>query len=117
MMLKINQMSKENGFTLIELIIVIVILGILAAVGIPRFLNNKKEAWTNSCKANRATLDDAGERYHFENSAWPADQAALVNGLFIKNYFACPAGTATNTYNFANASTGVTCSNTGGAHD
>jgi type II secretion system protein G len=111
MMIKINKLTQEQGFTLIELIIVVVILGILAAVGIPRFMNSRAEAEANTCKANRSSLDDAVERYHFDNAGWPGTQKALVDGAYIKREFECPTTNSTSVYSFANASTGITCTN------
>ena len=124
MMTRIRQMSQEKGFTLIELLIVIVILGILAAVGIPKFMANKRDAWTKTCKANRASLDDAVERYHFDVGTYPTSQddltsagsvsTSLWKGPYIKRAFECPADNSTAAYNFASASTGVTCANMSG---
>ncbi|HYH03080.1 MAG TPA: prepilin-type N-terminal cleavage/methylation domain-containing protein [Bacillota bacterium] len=113
MMTRIRQMSQEKGFTLIELLIVIVILGILAAVGIPKFMSNKKDAWAKTCRANRATLDDAAERYNFDNGGYPGSggtaavgvfQDALKTGNYIKDIFVCPA-TDTNQYSLASSMT------------
>lgn len=123
MMIKINQMSKENGFTLIELIIVIVILGILAAVGIPRFMNSRADAIASSCRSNRAALDDAVERYRFEEgdinaltgggTTW---QSELVDGEFIKAAYVCPFDNQSTAYTI-NGSGVVSCGNvTNGSH-
>jgi prepilin-type N-terminal cleavage/methylation domain-containing protein len=118
MMWKINKLANEQGFTLIELIIVVVILGILAAVGIPKFLNNRLDAWASTCKANRASLDDAIERYKFDRSSYPTAstfQTDLVNGEYIKKVFNCPA-TGSNNYSM-NASGVVSCGNTAATAD
>lgn len=101
--------KREQGFTLIELLIVIIILGILAVVGIPKFMNSQADAWASTCKTNRATLEDAGERYQFDKAAYPAAQADLTGGGYIKRTFLCPADqTNADPYNFAADGT-VTC--------
>jgi general secretion pathway protein G len=115
----------EKGFTLIELLIVIIILGILAVIGIPKFMNSKAEAIISSCKTNRSSLEDAGERYYFDCGEYPTGtatecQADLTadsgvdgwHGPYIKAAFLCPASN-TNTYTFVTGNNGtVTCSNT-----
>jgi type IV pilus assembly protein PilA len=114
-----EKMNKnEQGFTLIELIIVVVILGILAAVGIPKFMNSRLEAWASTCRSNRASLDDAVERFRFDNSTLPTAsgfQAALVSGDYIKTEFTCPATNTSTVYEMTTGTGVVTCTNTGTA--
>jgi len=59
------------GFTLLELLIVVVILGILAAVVIPRYLVSAADAKKNSCAQNVASINTQVERWYFEKGSWP----------------------------------------------
>ena len=61
-------MKSKKGFTLVELLIVVVILGILAAVAIPRFLTTRDEAQYRTCQANLSAINSAVEEYCFQNS-------------------------------------------------
>lgn len=56
-----NQMSKQKGFTLIELIIVIVILGILAVTAAPRFIDLQSDARAKTLEGVKAALQGASQ--------------------------------------------------------
>ena len=67
-----KQSRRKSAFTLIEILAVVVILGILAAVIVPRVLASSATAKTNSCLQNKAVINTAVERWYFENGSWPA---------------------------------------------
>jgi type IV pilus assembly protein PilA len=81
MILKLRQrMSQdESGFTLVELLVVMLILGILAAIAIPAFLNQREKANDADAKADVNTAMQAMETYQTDNagSYVGADVAAL----------------------------------------
>ncbi len=56
--------SNQNGFTLMELITVIIILGILAAISIPKYLDISDSAEASACKANQKAIEAAIMMYY-----------------------------------------------------
>ena len=89
--------NKKHGFTLIELVIVVAILGILASIAIPRFLDAQATARGSKIVADMRTLESAFSLYLMDNSVslGEHDAAILVTGT--KKYMAAipavPAGT------------------------
>ena len=76
----------QKGFTLVELLVVIVILGILAAVVVFAIGGTQTQAKTNACRAEKATVETAYEAFKAQSvgNAEPADIAALVSGGYLK---------------------------------
>lgn len=68
----------EEGFTLVELMVVIVIIGLLATVVLINVLPSQDKAMQTKAQADIATLEQAMEMYRLDHFSYPADLNALV---------------------------------------
>ena len=70
--------NNQKGFTLIELMIVIAIIGILAAIAIPNFMNYQCNANQREGNAVLNAIRTSIETYYAENNVYPADSSELT---------------------------------------
>ena len=72
MMKKIGQLHRGNkGFTLVELMIVVAIIGILAAIAIPQFVMYRQKAYDAAANSALQNCKTAAESYFIENRSYP----------------------------------------------
>lgn len=96
-----TNLHHKNGFTLVELMIVIVIVGVLAAIAVPIYTNNVKKAKMSEADAALGTIRTQLRISYAENGVYPTvDPAAAVVGGAWNNIV---AGQLTGKY-FADAS-------------
>lgn len=72
-----NINKKEKGFTLLEIMVVIVILGILASMIVPNLLGNKDKADRQKVVSDVVALENALDMYKLDNGSYPSSDQGL----------------------------------------
>lgn len=75
---EIAEREEERGFTLVELMVVIVIIGLLATVVLINVLPSQDKAMVTKAKADIATLEQAMEMYRLDNFSYPTGAEGLA---------------------------------------
>ena len=105
-----NRTSRKSGFTLVEIMIVVAIIGLLAAIAIPNFVRARNTSQVNACINNLRQLDGAKQQWALENktTATPgtADVTPYLGRGSAGTYPACPAA---GSYALNNLDTAPTC--------
>jgi prepilin-type N-terminal cleavage/methylation domain-containing protein len=97
--MKTNKASRKAGFTLVEIMIVVAIIGLLAAIAIPNFIRARATSQANACINNLRQIDAAINQWALENGKGSGSTVLYPNAVsaYIKLNSAgsvppCPAG-------------------------
>ena len=111
--MKINT-SRKAGFTLVEIMIVVAIIGLLAAIAIPNFVKARESAQAKSCVNNLRQIDGAVDQYALENGLATGDAVTEAQfTTFLKATPTCPIGSTA--YGDQAVGTPTACPNIGTA--
>ena len=112
--------NRTQGFTLVEIMIVVAIIGLLAAIAIPNFVRARTTSQKNACINNLRQLDGAVQQYALENNLASTAVYTLANlNPYVKltSLGALPACPSQGTYSpGATVANPPTCSLSGSGH-
>jgi prepilin-type N-terminal cleavage/methylation domain-containing protein len=106
--------AARRGFTLIEIMIVVLIIGILLAIAVPNFVKARENSRKNACISSLKQIEAAKEQWAMDQKKngtdTPGDGDLYGATAYIKTAPACPSG---GTYTPGNVQTSPTCSTSG----
>ncbi|MGA4579668.1 competence type IV pilus major pilin ComGC [Limisphaera sp. VF-2] len=109
--MKLNTYRRTGAFTLVEIMIVVAIIGLLAAIAIPNFVKARETSQTNACVNNLRQIDAAKDQWALETGQATGATCNMSNiVVYLRKEPRCPVGNAAYTVN--NIGTSPACTST-----
>lgn len=103
--------GRQRGFTLVEILIVVLIMGLLLSIAMPQFIRARETGQAKACQHNLKQILGSKERWAMDTQKGNADTPVMsdlvVPGVYLKSTPVCPAG---GTYTLGSLGDTPTCS-------